>query len=271
MARILGAPLFEVLGKKVALTTPARIWSRTPPRRGAGARDLRGLRRAARAGPGAVRLGASTSMGTYVLPPCSRVLVKSYPRVGITLEILNTAHIEDSCSGTTSTSASWGTRRRRRTWRGSSSSRTRSSSPLPGPPAGDAAARSHPAHRPRAAHRPGAGVGDAGARWRRTCSGRGAVFPSMMQLGAVEAMKQAVMSGLGISYFSALTVRRELRGKRLVRLPVRGLLLPRCFLFVHRRDKRPTPGAGRPRRVRADPGSPASTGPARTDAPLGLC
>ena len=52
------------------------------------------------------------------------------------------------------------------------------------------------------------------------------------------------MSGLGISYFSALTVRRELREKRLVRLPIRSLMLPRCFLFIHRRDKRLTPALG---------------------------
>ena len=72
----------------------------------------------------------------------------------------------------------------------------------------------------------------------------GLAFPRVFQLGAVEAVKQAVMSGLGISYFSALTVRRELKEKRLVRLPIRSLMLPRCFLFVHRRDKRLTPALG---------------------------
>jgi DNA-binding transcriptional LysR family regulator len=88
-------------------------------------------------------------------------------------------------------------------------------------------------------------VREPGSGTRRTMEehlrGLGLVFPKVLQLGAVEAVKQAVMSGLGISYFSALTVRRELREKRLVRLPVRSLMLPRCFLFVHRRDKRPTP------------------------------
>ena len=245
MARILGAPLFDVLGRKVALTHAGEDLE---PRAAAVAKlfaeigehftSLRG------AGAGRIRLGASSSVGTYVIPDLLATFERIYPGVEVTLEILNSALIEDRVVANDFDLGFVGH-----------------------PPASEdlegeqfledeiffAVAPDHPlAHRAKV--HPAQIVGERlilrepGSGTRRTMEEHlerlGLAFPRVFQLGAVEAVKQAVMSGLGISYFSALTVRRELKEKRLVRLPVRSLMLPRCFLFIHRRDKRLTPALG---------------------------
>ena len=60
-------------------------------------------------------------------------------------------------------------------------------------------------------------------------------FDPAIQMGSVEAIKQAVMAGLGISYFSSLTVKHEVETGRL------GLSLRRTFFLVTCRGKRRTP------------------------------
>jgi len=245
MSNILGAPLFEVLGRKVALTHAGEDLE---PRAAAAAKLFReiGEHFTALRSPasGRIRLGASSSVGTYVIPDLLASFEKMYPGVELTLEILNSALIEERVVANDFDVGFVGH-----------------------PPASEdlegeqfledeiffAAAPDHPLTH-RAKVHPAQILGERlilrepGSGTRRTMEEHlqrlGLVFPKVFQLGAVEAVKQAVMSGLGISYFSALTVRRELREKRLARLQVRSLILPRCFLFVHRRDKRLTPALG---------------------------
>ena len=73
------------------------------------------------------------------------------------------------------------------------------------------------------------------------CRERVLSLDPVIQLGSVEAIKQAVMAGLGVSYFSSLTVKHEVETGRLIRLPVKGLSLRRTFFLVTCRGKRPTP------------------------------
>jgi len=245
LARILGAPLFDVLGRKVELTHAGEDLE---PRAAAVVQlfaeigehftALRG------AGSGRIRLGASSSVGTYVLPGLLATFEKTFPGVEITLEILNSALIEDRVVANDFDLGFVG--------------HPPASADLEGEQFLEdeiffAVAPGHVlAHRARV--EPSRLVGERlivrepGSGTRRSMDEHlqrlGLVFPRVLQLGAAEAVKQAVMSGLGISYFSALTVQRELREKRLVRLPIRSLMLPRCFLFVHRRDKRLTPALG---------------------------
>lgn len=245
LSRILGAPLFEVLGRKVALTHAGEDLE---PRAAAVVRLFTEIGEHFTAlrspGSGRIRLGASSSVGTYVIPDLLASFEKMYPGVELTLEILNSRLIEERVVGNDFDVGFVGH-----------------------PPASEnlegeqfvedeiffAAAPDHPlAHRPKL--HPAQILGERlilrepGSGTRRTMEEHlrrlGLVFPKVLQLGAVEAVKQAVMSGLGISYFSGLAVRRELHEKRLVRLQVRSLILPRCFLFVHRRDKRLTPALG---------------------------
>ena len=95
MSRILEAPLFEILGRKVALTQAARTSSRVLRRRQALRGDRRALRRAARrrGGPDPARrelLGGDLRSARLLA-----TFEKSFPGVEITLEILNSALIED--------------------------------------------------------------------------------------------------------------------------------------------------------------------------------
>lgn len=242
MARILGVPLFEVLGRKVALTPAGEdLEPRAAAAVGLFAEIGEHFAALRGAGAGRIRLGASSSVGTYVLPGLLAAFGKSHPGVEVTLEILNSALIEERVVANAFDLGVVG--------------HAPSAAGLEGEVFLEdeiffAAAPGHPLAR-RAQVHPAQVLGERlilrepGSGTRRTMEehlqGLGLVFPKVLQLGAVEAVKQAVISGLGISYFSALTVRRELREKRLVRLPIPGLTLARRFLFVRRRDKRPTP------------------------------
>ncbi len=59
-----------------------------------------------------------------------------------------------------------------------------------------------------------------------------------MQLGSTEAIKQAVAANLGISVASRYAVRYELAEGRLVTPDIPGLLIRRELLLVHHKDKR---------------------------------
>lgn len=58
----------------------------------------------------------------------------------------------------------------------------------------------------------------------------------IMELGSTEAVKEALIAGLGVSILSRTSIRRELRGGLLKEVPIRGLKLERDFFQVfHRR------------------------------------
>ncbi len=64
-----------------------------------------------------------------------------------------------------------------------------------------------------------------------------------MELGSGEAIKQAVMSGIGIAVLSNFSLRMELENRRLVILDVEGLPIPRSWYAIHRKKKHLTPAA----------------------------
>lgn len=59
-----------------------------------------------------------------------------------------------------------------------------------------------------------------------------------MQLGSTEAIKQAVAARLGISVASRYAVRAELAAGRLVEPDIPGLVIGRDLLLIHHKDKR---------------------------------
>lgn len=64
-----------------------------------------------------------------------------------------------------------------------------------------------------------------------------------MELGSGEAIKQAVMSGIGIAMLSTFSLKLELETGRLVLLNVEGLPIKRHWYAVHRKGKHLTPAA----------------------------
>ena len=61
----------------------------------------------------------------------------------------------------------------------------------------------------------------------------GVPYQVAMELDHTEAIKQAVMGGLGVSFVSAHAVRRELSAGNLISVRVRGLALRRHFHVIH--------------------------------------
>jgi LysR family transcriptional regulator, transcriptional activator of the cysJI operon len=68
-------------------------------------------------------------------------------------------------------------------------------------------------------------------------------FGRTMRFGTIEAIKQAVVAGLGVSWLPVVAVQAELQAKALVELHVEGVMIERRFSVVRRRDAAPTAAA----------------------------
>jgi len=60
--------------------------------------------------------------------------------------------------------------------------------------------------------------------------------PTLMELGSPEALKQAVLAGIGVAWVPRLSIARELAANDLVRVRVPGLSVRRILSVVRRRD-----------------------------------
>jgi DNA-binding transcriptional LysR family regulator len=58
-----------------------------------------------------------------------------------------------------------------------------------------------------------------------------------MELGSTEAVKEALMAGLGISILSRISIRRELAEGSLVEVPIRGFTMKRDFYQVFHKQR----------------------------------
>ena len=67
----------------------------------------------------------------------------------------------------------------------------------------------------------------------RTLRQAGVQFTVAMELDHIEAIKQAVMSGLGIAFVSRYAVRGEIATRRLCGLRLKGLRVRRHFHVIH--------------------------------------
>lgn len=70
-----------------------------------------------------------------------------------------------------------------------------------------------------------------------------AALATRASLGSNEAVKHAVASGLGLSFLSDISVRRELARGDLVEIPVEGLTISRTFHLVQRDGRELSPAA----------------------------
>jgi len=190
--------------------------------------DLSGLKR------GSLLIGASTTPGIYVLPGIIAAFQKRYPGVALNLRIANSALIEDRIRGNELDLGVVG------------------GHPLRLGEECVAAGlldelvlivpSTHPWARRREIQPALLGgqrllIREEGSATRqvteRALQRAGGHIKASMELGHTEAIKQAVMAGLGIAFVSIHAIRGELAAGRLRALRLRGLRIRRHFHIIH--------------------------------------
>lgn len=223
----LGGPLFERVGRRLVLNDRGRKLAGDASDLLLRASDLVQHYKHGDVLKGSLRIGASSTIGTYLLPERIGTFVAQHPEVEVELEIANTEAIESQL-------------------------RSRQL---------DLAFIEGPSHHPQIgatpwrndqlivfaapghdlAERRQLSLGDLTAqRWilREPGSGTRSVFEDALRnhdiqleaaltFGSSEAVKQGVRSGLGLGCLSELAVRREVASGELVALQVDGLDLQR--------------------------------------------
>ena len=235
----LGLPLLDRLGKRVQLTEAGTILY-TYARRtldildeaALALEEMRGIKR------GHLRVGASTTVGIYILPAALGAFKKLHPGLVISLEIGTRARVQEQVL------------------------RNELDLAVVGPALKDpdlailpfmsdelivVAPASH-----RFAGKHGLGLKDladepfvmrepaSGSRWSLEKAARkaGAKLRVAMELGSNGAIKHAVESGLGLAVLSRYACALELSSGRLVELDVHGFPIKRDWHIVHLRRRR---------------------------------
>lgn len=240
LERHLGVALFERAGRNVRLTDAGRLvqgYARhilaLAVELDEAVDDRRGLR------AGQLRIGASTTVGEYLLPAALGAFRRRYPGVGVAVEIANTARIADRLRHGELHLGLIG-------------------EPLadpelelapyrddelvliipPGHPwAGRTVAVEELAAAPLVAREAGSATRAVAAA---ALAAAGIHPPIALELGGTEAVKGAVAAGLGMAFVSACAVERELAAGQLARATIEGLTIRRQFQIVRRRGRRLT-------------------------------
>ena len=238
----LGTMLFDRLPRGVRLTPAGEILFGYAQRIAALERDaeramdeLRGLRR------GRLALGASATVGSYLLPAVLGDFRRRHPAVELTLTVDNTAGIRQRLlDGTLDLGLTEGTRPEDSELAVEVFAEdelviiTAPDHPL--------AARSQPVAvsrlcaEPMILREPGSGTR---AVFERALAAHGAAVTNVaLVLNSPEAIKRAVAAGLGLAAVSRLCVESELAGGTLVTVPVHGLEMGRPLYALTLRGRR---------------------------------
>ncbi|MBP8979767.1 MAG: LysR family transcriptional regulator [Syntrophobacterales bacterium] len=233
-----GTRLFDRLGKRVVLTQAGKIvFAKTEAiftmieQMKAEIDDLEILR------GGALKIGASMTIGVYVLPTVLRKFRDTYPLVEIDLDVSLNRHVEENLL-------------RNSVDLGFLGAPTADPRLMSGPfmtdelvvivPAGHAWA-CRDAVSPHDLLNETYVVSREGSGTRRIAAARlaekGIVLTRTMEFGHTEAVKKAVEAGLGIGILSRLAVAREERLGLIKSLPLEQVELTREFFFAYRKDK----------------------------------
>jgi DNA-binding transcriptional LysR family regulator len=245
LERELGKRLFSRQGREVTLTEAGRVFEEYAARVLAaveGARqaiaEIDGLRH------GSLLIGASTTPGLYVLPGIVAAFQKRYPGIDLKLRIANSQVIEQQVKERELDLGIVG-----------------GHAVGPGeeclaaglldelvvvvPPGHAWAKRRHVAPGQLAAQP--LLMREEGSATRRVAERAfqqaGVKFRTVMELDHTEAIKQAVMAGLGIALVSTYAVRGELETGRLCAVRLRGLRVQRHFHVIHHDARRLTASA----------------------------
>ena len=235
MERELGARLFDRLGRKVALTEAGRILEEHALRLFASLASAReAVAELGELKRGSLVIGASTTPGIYVLPGIIATFQQRYPQVALSLRIDNSALIEERIRRN---EADLGIV-------GGHPLRAREECVTAG--LLDELVLIVPSKHPWARRREiqPALVGgqrllvrEEGSATRqvteRALQRAGGHINASMELGHTEAIKQAVMAGLGVAFVSRHAIRGELAAGRLHEVRLRGLRIRRHFHIIH--------------------------------------
>lgn len=246
LERELGVRLFDRLGRTVTLTEAGRLLEEHATRIAttlASARraidELKGLER------GSLVIGASTTPGIYVLPAIVAAFKRRYPGIEVSLQIGNSQVIEERIRADTVDLGVVG----------GHLLRAREQCLATGLPDELLLIVSprHPwARRREIAPRELVGMPllmrEQGSATRlvteRTLQLAGVKLTTAMELDHIEAIKQAVMAGLGMAFVSTYAVHREIGSRRLRGLRLKGLRVRRHFHVIHN-EARTLTGSGR--------------------------
>jgi DNA-binding transcriptional LysR family regulator len=235
----LGLPLLDRLGKRVHLTEAGSILYSYTRRTldvldeaAVAFEELRGIKR------GNLRVGASTTVGIYLLPAALGAFKKLHPGLVISLEIGTRVRVQEQVLSNELDLAVVGP-----------ALKDPDLAVLPFvsdelvvvAPAGHAlAARRRLAlkdleSQPFVMREPA-----SGSRWSLEKAARkaGAKLSVAMELGSNGAIKHAVESGLGLAVISRYACALELSSKRLVELDIKGFPIRRDWHIVHLRRRR---------------------------------
>ncbi len=226
--RAFGMPLFDRLPRGVRLTEAgtllesfARRLLATETEAEAAMRELAGLDR------GRLALGASTSIGSYLLPPVLAVFHRAHPAIEIALRIANTEQIQVLLEeGGLDIGFTEGF-----IHSGNLDATVFRDDELvviapPDSPLARLGALSAEriAREPLVAREAGSGTREV---VERAFAERGLTPTTTVSLGSTEAIKRAVIGGMGIGIVSRLAVADECAGGRLVVLSVPNLVIRR--------------------------------------------
>lgn len=194
--------------------------------------ELRGL------SSGALSIGASTTIGNYLLPPLLAAFSRQYPRIQLDVEINNTHHIQaqvlegrldfgltEGLVSSTSVEAEVVAH----------DEIVLISTPRGGLPKGPSLSSAELCNYPVIFREIGSGTRDVAEAALRA---KGLDLKPMMSLGGTEAVKNAVASGLGLAFVSRLAIELELATKHLLVLKVPGLEIRRDLHLITLKGKR---------------------------------
>ena len=238
----LGTLLFDRLPRGVRLTAAGEVLLLHAERIFAAERaaeaeigELVGLR------SGRLSVGASTTIGSYLIPSVFGTFHRAHPEIKLELEIANTTLIQAMVAdGRTDLGLT----------EGAVPSEQFAFQIAHYDQMVAIAAPDHPLSRKKRAmaadlagvpfisRERGSGTRDV---IERALSERGLSIEPAMALGSTEAVKNAVAAGMGVAIVSRLTVEQELTSGRLVLIDVRDLSIRRELHMVQLRGKRESP------------------------------
>jgi DNA-binding transcriptional LysR family regulator len=245
LERELGVRLFDRLGRAVMPTEAGRLLDEHAARIVA---TVAGLRRAvdelAGLARGSLVVGASTTPGLYVLPRAVAEFRRRFPRIDVSLRIANSRQTEERVRADEVDIGVVGGHVLGAAERCVAAALLDELVLIVPPSHAWAIRREVPAgaiaQTPLLIREPGSATRQVTERALREA---GVSFTTAMELDHVEAIKQAVMAGLGVAFVSVHAIRGEVDTGRLRALRLKGLRLRRHFHIVHNQARTPTASA----------------------------